>query len=57
MEMEVQTVANVVPISIAPALYLLHHNNIIVTYPRTSNLRMELVRSIPLYYVASMYAH
>jgi hypothetical protein len=24
----------------------------LLNYPRTSNLRMELVRSIPLYYVA-----
>jgi hypothetical protein len=31
---------------------LLHHNNVGVTYAGIFNFKMELVRSIPLYYVA-----
>jgi hypothetical protein len=52
MEMRAQTVVDVVLLSVAPISNLLHHNNVGVTYPRTSNLRMEPVRSIPLYFVA-----
>jgi len=49
--MKVQNVVDVVPIFIAPIQSLLHNNNIRVTYRRTSNFRMKLVRSIPLYFV------
>ncbi len=31
---------------------MLHHNNVGVIYPRTSNLRIELVRFVSLYFVA-----
>jgi hypothetical protein len=44
--------ADVVHVSIALTPSLLHHNNVGVVYPRTSNLRMEPVKSIPLYFVA-----
>ncbi len=44
--------ADVVSIFVALALSLLHHNNVGITYPRTFNLKMELVRSIPLYSMA-----
>jgi hypothetical protein len=47
-----QTATNVVLISIALVPSLLHQNNIGITYIRTSNFRMELIRSMPLYYVA-----
>jgi hypothetical protein len=49
--MRVQTMVNVVPIIIAHAPSLLHHNNVEVTYPGTSNLRMEPVRYVPLYFM------
>ncbi len=52
MEMRAQIVVDVVPIYVAPTPSLLHHNIVGATYPRTSNLRMEPVRSIPLYFVA-----
>jgi hypothetical protein len=39
MEMRVQIVANVVPISIAPIPSMLHQNNIGVTYARPSHFR------------------
>jgi len=52
VEMRAQTMANVVPISVAPAPNLFHHNNVGVTYVGISNFRVELVRSIPLYFVA-----
>jgi hypothetical protein len=51
MEMRVQTMANVVPISITRAPSLLHHNTIRVTYVGTYNFKMEPVRFIPLYFV------
>jgi hypothetical protein len=44
-------VADVVHVSIAPTPSLLHHNNVGVIYPRTSNLRMEPMKSIPLYFI------
>ncbi len=50
--MRLSTMVDVVPIFIACVSNLLHHNNVGVAYPRTFNFRMELVRSIPLYYVA-----
>jgi len=49
VEMRASTMANVIPIFVAPTPSLLHHNNVRVTYARTSNFRMEPVRSIPLY--------
>jgi len=52
MEMIVQIVANIVPVFVTLAPNLLHHNNVGVTYVGTSNFRMELVRYVPLYYVA-----
>jgi len=52
--MRAQIIAYVVPIYIAPAPSLLHTNNVGVTYPRTFNLRMEPVRSVPLYYMAML---
>jgi hypothetical protein len=44
--------ADVTPIFVAPAPNLFHHNNVGVTYVGTSNFIMELVRFVPLYYVA-----
>ncbi len=37
--MKVQTMADVIPISVALTPSLLHHNNVGVTYPGTSSLR------------------
>jgi hypothetical protein len=51
VEMGAQTVANVVLIFVAPIPSLSHQNNIRITYAGTSNLIMEPVRSVPLYYV------
>jgi len=51
MEMRAQTVVDVIPILVAPIPSLLHQNNIGVTNAIPSNLKMELVRSMPLYYV------
>jgi hypothetical protein len=48
--MKVKTGVNV--IFVVPIQSLLQQNNIGVTYARTSNFRMELVRFMPLYYVA-----
>ncbi len=50
--MRAQTMANVVPISVALVSNMLHHNNVGITYPRTSNLRMEPIKYVPLYFVA-----
>jgi hypothetical protein len=44
--------ANVVLIFVAHVPNLLHHNNVGVTYLGTSNFKMELVKFIPLYFVA-----
>jgi hypothetical protein len=52
--MRAQTVANVVPIFVAPTPSLSHHNNIGITYARISNFRMEPVRFVPLYYVVML---
>ncbi len=52
MEMRVQTMADVVFIYVAHVPSLLHQNNIGVTYAKTSNFRMELIRFVPLYFVA-----
>jgi hypothetical protein len=43
--MKAQIVADVAP-------NMFHHNNVGVIYARTSNFRMELIRSIPLYSMA-----
>jgi hypothetical protein len=52
MEMKAQIVANVAPIFVAIVPNLLHPNNVRVTYAKTSNLKMELVRFVPLYSMA-----
>jgi hypothetical protein len=52
MKMRAQTVADVVLIFVAPTPSLLYHNNIGMTYVRTSNFKMEPVRSLPLYSMA-----
>jgi hypothetical protein len=46
--------ADIIPISVALAPNMLHHNSVGITYAGTSNFRMELVRSIPLYFVAML---
>jgi hypothetical protein len=46
--------ADGVPISISIVPNLLHHNNVGVTYARTSKFRMEPIRSVPLYFVAML---
>jgi hypothetical protein len=33
---------------------LVHHNNVGATYAKTSNFKMELVRFVPLYFVAML---
>jgi hypothetical protein len=43
---------DVVPIFVASTLSLLHHNHVGVTYARNSNFKMELIRFVPLYFVA-----
>ncbi len=50
--MRAQTMANVVPISIAPTPNLLYHNNVGVIYEGTSNFKIQPVRFIPLYFIA-----
>jgi hypothetical protein len=50
MEMRTQTVANVAPIFVTHAPNLFHHNNVGITYVRTSNFIVELIKSIPLFY-------
>ncbi len=52
--MRTQIVANVIPIFVAHVPNLLHHNNVVVTYLGISNFKMELVRSIPLYFVVGV---
>ncbi len=51
MKMKAQTMADVIHVYVAFVPSLLHHNYVGVTYQRTSNLRIEPIRSIPLYYV------
>jgi hypothetical protein len=46
--------ANIVPISIALAPNMLHHNNVGITYVGASNFRMELIIFVPLYFVAML---
>ncbi len=54
LEMRAQIVVDVAPISVAFAPNLFHHNNVGVTYVGTSNFKMELVRFVRLYYVATI---
>jgi hypothetical protein len=46
--------ADIVPISRALAPNMLHHNSVGITCAGTSNFIMELVRSIPLYFVTML---
>jgi hypothetical protein len=46
--------AYIIPIYVAFAPNMLHHNNVGITYARASNFRMELIRSVPLYFVAML---
>ncbi len=43
---------DVVPIFVPLAPSLFHHNDIGITYPTISNLRMESIRFVPLYSMA-----
>jgi hypothetical protein len=52
MEMRAQIIVNVVPIFWAFAPNLLHDNNVGITYARTYNFRVELVRFVLLYFMA-----
>ncbi len=52
MEMKVQTVVDVVPNFVVPIRSLLHQNNIGIAFAKTSNFIMQLVRFVPLYFVA-----
>jgi hypothetical protein len=47
--MRAQSMANIVPIFVTPTPNLFHHNNVKGTYARTSNFKVEPIRSIPLY--------
>jgi hypothetical protein len=53
MEMRAYIMANTVPISIALAPNMLHHNSVGITYAKASNIIMKLVRFVPLYFVAT----
>ncbi len=44
--------ANVAPILVAPTPNMLHHNNVGITYAKTSNFRTKLVKFVPLYSMA-----
>jgi hypothetical protein len=50
--MRTQTGVDVVPIFIIHVQSLLQQNNIGVTYIGTSNFKMELVKFVPLYFMA-----
>jgi hypothetical protein len=52
MEMRARTVVDVVLIFVTPTPNLLHHNNVGVTYVRTSNFKMEPIISITLFFMA-----
>ncbi len=49
--MRTQIKVDVVPISIAHVQSLLQQINIGITYVRTSNFKMELIRFVPLYFM------
>jgi hypothetical protein len=51
MEMRTQIMANVILVCVTSTPNQLHHNNVGVTYTRTSNFKMELVRFVPLYFM------
>ncbi len=44
--------ANAIRIFVTLAPNLLHHNNVGIAYAKISNLKMELIRSVPLYSMA-----
>jgi hypothetical protein len=46
--------ADIVPISVTLAPNMLYHNNVRITYARASNFKMELIRFVPLYFVAML---
>jgi hypothetical protein len=46
--------ADVVPIFVVHAPSLFHHNNVGIIYLRTSNLIMEPIRFVPLYFVVML---
>jgi hypothetical protein len=50
--MRAQTRVDVVPIFVAHVQSLLQQNNIRITNLGTSNFRMELLKFVPLYFVA-----
>jgi hypothetical protein len=50
--MKAQTMVDVVFVFVAIVPSLLHQNHIGVTYSCTSNFKMELVRFVPLYFMA-----
>jgi hypothetical protein len=52
MEMKAQTMVDEIFTFVVPIPSLLHQNNIGVTYARISNFIMQLVRFVPLYFVA-----
>ncbi len=52
MKMKAYIVVDVAPIFVVHAPSLLHHNNVIVIYLGASNLKMEPIRFLPLYFVA-----
>ncbi len=45
---------DVIPISTILAPNLLHHNNVGVSYVGTFNFKMELIKFVPLYFVAML---
>jgi hypothetical protein len=51
VEMRVQIMADVIPISIAFIPSMLHQNNIGVTYAGLSHFKMEPIKFVPLYYM------
>jgi hypothetical protein len=50
--MKAQIVVDVVLIYVAFTPNMFHHNNVGVIYVRTSNFRVELIRSVPLHSMA-----
>jgi len=50
--MKAQTMVDVVLVFVVIVPSLLHQNHIGVTYSGTSNFKMELVRFVPLYFIA-----
>jgi hypothetical protein len=52
METKAYIMVDVILVSIAPIPILLHQNHIGITYAGISVFKMELVRYVPLYFVA-----